>query len=109
MEDETAAGYKILAEYETRRATPRRARRTPSGQGRALALVVLVAIVVVMVVVGVSVGAAGNETGESGATVPVSLLPLSTVLPAEGGGVEGRPIIQTPTVDVPQVTSSTSP
>lgn len=80
-----------------------------SGRGRTLAVLALVAAAVVILLVGLSVEAAGTGGSRSAATVPVTLLPVSTLLPKDGGGSPGVPVIQAPTTDVPSVTDSTTP
>lgn len=85
----------------------RRGRRQPGGakgrtsarRGRITALLVLVVAAALILVVGLAVGAGGREASPTGPTIPVSLVPLTTVLPPEAGASAGTPIIQAVTTD----------
>lgn len=64
------------------------------------ALIALGLVVAIIGLVGTAV--AGSDDGSATAgTVPVQLLPISTVLPGEGRSGAGGPVIQAPTTDVP--------
>jgi hypothetical protein len=72
------------------------------------ALIVLGVVIVVIGLVGTAVAGSDDEGEGTGRTVPVQVLPVTTVLPTEGGSATGAPIIQAPTMEVPEANDSST-
>lgn len=93
------------AERSGRERPPGSKERRPR-RSRVPALIVLGVVILIIGLVGTAVAGSDDEGEQTGRTVPVRVLPLTTVLPSEGRSGTGAPIIQAPTMEVPEAADS---